>query len=278
MRFLLAILLAAGAWGEDAAPLREELLAADAKLEGHAGWQLGEWRKAVPADHRLRLRWGQVYDMSKNANVPLLVEAVAVDAQGREQGEERFYRPWTGPPIRTRQWRDGRLEGAERHFDGHPEGGGKLFCRQEITWRAGVQEGPTRTFHPDGTPASETPYVAGKAEGLSRSWDAKGRLVRESPMRGGRRHGTVTDYWPETGKPKRVAVYQDGRVTGTVTDFYQDGARKAEVPYQNDARHGIEREFKPDGSVARTRWWIDGEPATEQAWAEAAKQPKGAKP
>ncbi len=272
MRLALAVLLAAVLAAEDAAPLREELLAAGAKLEGHAAWQLGDLRKALPAGQRLRLRWGQVYDMSKNENRPLLAEVVAVDDAGRTQGEERFYRAWIGSPVRTRMWKDGVLDGPERHFDTLPEGG-KQYCRQEITWVAGVQDGVTRGYHANGKPMTETPYVRGAVDGLVRSWDDQGRLVREAPMRAGRRHGTVTEYWPETGKAKRIALYADGRVAGLVRDFYQDGAAKAETPYRNDARHGVEREFNPDGSVARTRWWIDGDAATAEAWAAAEKTP-----
>jgi antitoxin component YwqK of YwqJK toxin-antitoxin module len=46
--------------------------------------------------------------------------------------------------------------------------------------------------------------------------------------------------------------------------FYADGKPKWEKPFRENKQHGVEKQFAPDGTVERERFWIDGDPVSAE--------------
>lgn len=88
------------------------------------------------------------------------------------------------------------------------------------------------TYHANGTPSSITPYVNGV-------------------IQGGRR-----TYLPN-GEPATIETWVNGIQQGT-TIVFEYGEKKAEVPYVNGLRNGIEKKFSDDGKTVIQEWtWVD---------------------
>lgn len=89
------------------------------------------------------------------------------------------------------------------------------------------------TYHPNGTPAQLTPYVNAVIEGQRRTFLAG-------------------------GEPATVEEWKDNVQHGTTTVF-EHGEKWAEVPYVNGSRHGIERRYREEQTVAQEIPWIQGQ-------------------
>lgn len=88
------------------------------------------------------------------------------------------------------------------------------------------------SYHPDGTPATATPYVKGAIEGARRT------------------------YLPG-GEPATIEQWSHDVQHGTTTVF-EHGEKKAEVPYVNGAKHGVEKRYRADQSIAQEISWVEG--------------------
>jgi hypothetical protein len=104
----------------------------------------------------------------------------------------------------------------------------------EARWGKG-RHGPSLTFHPDGSLASQGEYRDGKAIGAIRDFDEQGRLVTYWEVDGDDRHGLSARFHPNGerasegrfvhGKPDGVHKLwnEKGELMGTVT--YREGER-----------------------------------------------------
>lgn len=90
------------------------------------------------------------------------------------------------------------------------------------------------TYHPDGTPASITPYVNGAVEGVRRT------------------------YLPG-GVPSTIEQWSRNAQHGTTT-LYEEGEKRADIPYVNGIKQGIEKRYRNGGEViAQEINWVKGE-------------------
>lgn len=90
------------------------------------------------------------------------------------------------------------------------------------------------TYHPNGMPATMTPYVNGSIEGERRTYLAG-------------------------GEPATIEAWTNNVQHGT-TQIYEHGEKLADVPYVNGNRHGIERRYRDDGqTVAQEKTWVQGQ-------------------
>lgn len=90
------------------------------------------------------------------------------------------------------------------------------------------------TYHPNGIPATVTPYVNGDIEGERRTYLSGGEPATIETWTGNIQHGT--------------------------TDVFEYGEKLAEVPYANGYREGIERRYRDGGqSVAQEFTWVNGQ-------------------
>ncbi|MDB6081788.1 MAG: hypothetical protein JWO53_1060 [Chlamydiia bacterium] len=110
------------------------------------------------------------------------------------------------------------------------DGLGQLVAKEEITnGLLGLQE----TYHTNGSPLAQIPYVNGKIHGIKRTFYAG-------------------------GEPKTVEEWNAGELHGCM-QLYQNGARIAEVPYVHGKKQGIETRFKEGSSViAEQITWLEG--------------------
>lgn len=89
------------------------------------------------------------------------------------------------------------------------------------------------TYHPNGMPATLTPYVDGKV------------------------HGERRTYLPG-GEPGTIETWSEDAQHG-ITHEYESGDRRGEIPFVNGNRHGIERRYRDDGqTVAQETTWVNG--------------------
>lgn len=89
------------------------------------------------------------------------------------------------------------------------------------------------TLHPDGTPATVTPYNQGMIEGDRRTYHPRGEPATIEKWKNNVQHGT--------------------------TIVFECGEKRAEVPYINGDKHGIERRYRDENTVAQEISWVRGE-------------------
>lgn len=90
------------------------------------------------------------------------------------------------------------------------------------------------TYHPNGIPATITPYANGVVEGERRTYHVG-------------------------GEPATVESWQNNLQHG-ITHSYEHGEKRAEIPFVNGRAHGIERRYRDDGStLAQEVTWVQGQ-------------------
>ncbi len=137
----------------------------------------------------------------------------------------------------------------------------------------------------DKAPAMEQPRAvpAGHTGPFTTYWtDARPREVGD--YRDGRRHGTVTAYYPsgelswegtfengvpvgelrrrfKGGGPMTTEHMKDGQLDGPRVEYYETGEVKVESVYRAGFKHGAEREYHLNGVVAAEGAYVRGEPS-----------------
>src|SRR5262245_30242660 len=114
---------------------------------------------------------------------------------------------------------DGRLHGLVRV---RSEKDGKIVLEQR--WVNGQMDGPLRTWHDDGKPATEAWYKAEKPDGAWKAWWPSGVLADETQYKAGVRTGTWTLYFA-SGKPAWQRVYGVGGKLKSEAIFDESGKR-----------------------------------------------------
>ncbi|MFW6107297.1 MAG: toxin-antitoxin system YwqK family antitoxin [bacterium] len=220
--------------------------------------------EVAPEGHKLRLVLVWVLDTNYGkSRLRRLKSAVPVDAESRPDGTERHWRLGPGGFLeREVPYRKGVRQGIEKVWAIKDDRGAR-FVQAEIPWQDGEIQGTKKTYHPNGKLSAETQFADGRPNGTIRSYDMDGRLLRQGTMKDGKRHGTLTEYWPKTGKPRRLIPYTEGKVDGLVREYYLNGKLKREMTFRSDIMHGVEKQYEADGSLARTRYWFDGDVVTK---------------
>ncbi|OPZ30550.1 MAG: MORN repeat variant [Lentisphaerae bacterium ADurb.BinA184] len=228
--------------------------------------RVGPFVKALPDGYTARIEFATFGAGGDNRTIRYVCQMTPLDPDGRIDGTETAFADWYRKPSRLSPFKQDVRHGVERLF----QNGGEVL-QAEVPWEDGKIHGVKKTYHPSGALASETTYVQGSPTGLSRSFAPDGQLLRALPFKDGRRNGPMTDYWPGRGETvQRVIEYRDGEVDGMSREYYADGKVKWEKPFRRNTLHGIERHFAPDGTVERTRFWLDGKEVGEAAFKDAA--------
>lgn len=88
------------------------------------------------------------------------------------------------------------------------------------------------TYHADGTPATVTPYVNGAVEGERRTFLPGGEPATIEQWSGNVQHGNTT--------------------------VFEQGEKRADVPYVNGTKQGVEKRYRGE-AVAQEVNWVQGE-------------------
>jgi antitoxin component YwqK of YwqJK toxin-antitoxin module len=90
------------------------------------------------------------------------------------------------------------------------------------------------TYHPNGVPATVTPYANQVIEGKRYTYCSGGEPATIETWTGNVQHGT--------------------------TNVYENGEKRADVPYVNGRRNGVECRYRDDGqTLAQEVTWVDGQ-------------------
>lgn len=87
------------------------------------------------------------------------------------------------------------------------------------------------TYHPNGSPATITPYANGVEEGQRRT------------------------FLPG-GEPATIEEWQNGRQHGN-TVIFQNGIKFSDMPYRNGQRNGMERRYRNGQELAEEVTWVN---------------------
>ena len=255
-------LASAGPTEDEEGELKTIVLAPGGKLDAPDTQQtVLQYRKEkkVPDDVSLRVVLTHHHDGSVRFRW-FLRSLVPLDAQGQPDGEEVEY-VWLAGPVHSTTYRHGVRHGLERMWSGSRSG--PSYLTSETPWENGKIHGVKKVYLPGGKVMSQTTYEHGQMTGESRTYDEEGRLLRITFYNSGKKHGELHDFWPESGKLQRSIPYNNGKVDGTSHEYYSNGQLKREASVKNNAMHGLERQFEPDGKLLSTHYWLQGEEVTE---------------
>lgn len=119
------------------------------------------------------------------------------------------------------------------------EGNGLRICRDghgQLQSVDTIQDGQmifSTTYHPNGMPATITPYANGVIEGERRTYLPGGEPLTIEEWHGNTQHGMM--------------------------QVFEHSEKQAEVPYVNGYKHGIERRYRNDGqAIAQEITWVKG--------------------
>lgn len=224
--------------------------------------EINKFKKQLPDEHKAKIYIEKFMNQNYGKYDDRISRIVTIGPEGKRDGIEKIYKGWHESSVVARiiQWEDGVRHGNEEIIDRSEEG---RYVRKTIPWKDGRIEGTVKTYYPDGEVMSAAPYVDGKQEGVTKMWSDEGKLIQVIPYKNGKRHGTLEEYWAETGQKKKVVPCENGKVNGTVRLYYRDGTLRAEMPFQKDSLHGIEKRYDEEGDLERKRYWLDGERVPE---------------
>lgn len=91
----------------------------------------------------------------------------------------------------------------------------------------------SRTYHPNGAPASITTHANGVADGERRTYN-------------------------QGGDPATVETWAKGKQHGN-TEVYQNGEKVSDLPYVRGTVNGVERRYGPDQKLVQENTWVQGQ-------------------
>ena len=238
-----------------------------AKVTANDARRVKPFVEALPDGYHARIEFTTFGAGGDGRPIRYVCQMTPLDADDRIDGTEMAFGDWYRGPSRVSPFRKGVRQGIEKLF----QNGGETL-QAEVPWENGELHGVKKTYHPSGALAAEASYEHGVPVGASRTYAPDGQLLRTLQFKDGKRNGQMIDYWPGRADTiQRVVEYRDGIVDGLSREFYANGKVKWEKPFRNNSLHGIERQFKPEGEVERTRWWLDGAEVSEAVFKEKFK-------
>jgi antitoxin component YwqK of YwqJK toxin-antitoxin module len=102
---------------------------------------------------------------------------------------------------------------------------------------AGKKEGPSATFHPDGSRETTRTYRDNRKTGVHEAWWPGGGKKFVAHHRDGVYEGSVKE-WFENGNPYRSFLYRDGHEDGPQKMWNPDGTLRANYVARNGRRYG----------------------------------------
>lgn len=185
-----------------------------------------EYRRGVK--HGEALAWGKLGVLRERAHY---VDGVLDGEYETQTGERRVKGRYAGG-LEAGLWTWTDAEGRDR---------------KQGEFAGGKRTGTWRTWHEDGTPATEEPYVDGAYEGLLIERDAGGILRAEREYRGGQLHGESREYHPD-GTPAARIAYGEGVPHGPQLRWYENGVLQMQGTMERGKRNGPWIYNKLDGT------------------------------
>ncbi|WP_316768448.1 hypothetical protein [Pedobacter frigiditerrae] len=103
---------------------------------------------------------------------------------------------------------------------------------------AGLQEGVSKTWHPNKQLADERFYISGKKEGLHRGWWPDGKLKFTYQFDNDEFNGVIKE-WYNTGNPLKEFHMVKGYEEGSQKMWWINGKTRANYIIKNGRRYGL---------------------------------------
>lgn len=125
----------------------------------------------------------------------------------------------------------------------------RLSLRQDTLLLDGIPFTGTRLArHPDGDTAFLESRLDGIEHGPSRRWHPGGTPMEDRHYDHGRKTGTHRGWWPN-GKPRFEYQFTDGEHDGPMNEWYEDGTPLRAFHLRMGHEDGLQRLWWPDGSL-----------------------------
>lgn len=123
-----------------------------------------------------------------------------------------------------------------------PPAATEMWCAKDSgPGTTAVRHGPSRSWYPDGRPASVGAYADGQRTGHWWFWTSDGRLEKEGDFL----NGAEVGYW---------------------TLYREDGTVLSEGPMKDGGRHGVWVSYDATNGVPQEGLWVDGQ--KDGVWTE----------
>ncbi len=180
--------------------------------------------------------------MRKNSLFALLfLLTVPIQASAYEtpkDGKEKIYYP-NGQLQIEQNYKSGKLDGGFRQFYED----GKLM--KEISFKAGQLHGPGKSYYPDGKVLSDGVFENGT--GTIRMYRPDESLEFETAY--DKAVLSKTGFYYRNGKLAQACEYRNGGFDNDCLVYYEDGTLFAEGHERNLQIDGIQKFYRPDGTL-----------------------------
>jgi antitoxin component YwqK of YwqJK toxin-antitoxin module len=127
-----------------------------------------------------------------------------------------------------------------------------------IHWKNGKGNGPTTTWHKNGTRKSEGTGKDDILDGLVTTWFDNGQKAKEVMSVNGTMEGPFTE-WHENGKLKAQGTFKAGELEGHFVTWHKNGQKAVEANYKNGKLEGAGSRRSKSGQLIDDGFWIEGE-------------------
>jgi hypothetical protein len=139
-----------------------------------------------------------------------------------------------------------------------------------------LRDGGEERFHPDGTPAVQRHFAAGRPDGAWQRWYEDGSL--RSSYEYVARVPTPMRFFHTGGHPSAVGLAVEGQREGGWTFWYPDGVVRQEGPYLAGVREGVwtlrwpsgglrsRGTYRDDERVGEWKHWPERPPTLDSVW------------
>ena len=226
-------------WYYEDGSLEEETQYANGKRHGTKREYYESGALQVKANYKDDVPYGEFIQYYESGEIKIIASAALPDAEGVAATARGYSRD--GELLDETQHNEkGKMHGLQKKY--YPNG--RLM--QESRFVNGVAEGMLRTYYPSGKLESERMYVNNTREGLQRGYYESGKLSIEGYMKGGKQEGILK-------------VYRE------------NGQIFAEIPHENDMKHGEERQYW-DKKIYKTVVYEKGVAVSGACYTESGKR------
>ncbi len=169
------------------------------------------------------------------------------------KGEDLLIQDHQGRPAARVVLRSGAKNGTVILF--RPDG----KIRLEGEYVDDRRTGWWKSFHPNGSTRSITPYLEGAKEGPRIHWDSAGRPTRAEYFSKGMPHGHFYRFFPD-GTLAQHSIYMNGVLHGRHDQWYaHEGGVRVKGCYEHGAETGLWTAWNSNGRMIWQAYLKDGE-------------------
>jgi antitoxin component YwqK of YwqJK toxin-antitoxin module len=108
--------------------------------------------------------------------------------------------------------------------------------------------GVVKTYYPDGTLQTESPYKNGIEDGVYKSYYESGVLESEQTYKNWRQVGIGKTYY-KSGAIQNIYQYKDGIEVGVRKSYYESGALNITIPHSDEEANGVAKWYYESGEI-----------------------------